>query len=89
MKFFWSGPSAHPHLTSCFFSEEVATINYMHFHYYIYSRRLQLMSYIDYKARIMGFFWLVGWFYFFYTYIPDFWSSDWQLDILKNYLVKK
>jgi len=89
MKFFWSGPNAHPNLTSCFFSEEVATINYMYFHYYIYSRRLQLMSYIDYKPRIVGFF-LFGWLVlFFYTYIPDFWSTDWQLDILKKYLVKK
>lgn len=89
MKFFWSGPNAHPHLTSCFFSEEVATINYIHFRYYIYSRRLQLMSYTDYKPRIVDFFVCLAGFILFYTYIPDFWSSDWQLDILKNYLVKK
>lgn len=47
------------------------------------------MSYIDYKARIMGFFCLFGWFYFFYTYIPDFWSSDWQLSILKKLFSEK
>lgn len=89
MKFFWSGPSAQFHLTSCFFSEEVATINYMHFHYYIYSRRLQLMSYIDYKARIMGFF-LFGWLVLlFYTYIPDFWEQWLTVRYPENYLVKK
>lgn len=72
-----------PHLTSCFFSEEIATINYMHFYYYIYSRRLQLMSLkLDFKPRIVDFFVCLAGFILFYTYIPDFnlyWQIFWKI----------